>query len=144
MSERRASSMNGITKVGKIFRQWQSEHGRGTGYHIPEEMKKRAVQLLEGYTEEAVTRELRLGHGTLRSWKLKSERLQVVREKRRSAAAAKKPFEFIEVKKPIEVDPAGPTIEWERADGCRLRLTGSPPAELSNFINEFLGSGGGR
>jgi len=134
--------MNEITKVGKMFHRWQSEHGRGTGYHIPEEMKERAVRLLEDYTPDAVTRELRLGHGTLRNWKLKSERLQRVREKQKPVARAKKPVEFIEVSTPIGVNAAGPTIEWERRDGCRLRLTGCPAMELSNFIDEFLGGGG--
>ena len=118
--------------IGARKRNWVS---------FPEEMRKRAVRLLEDYTAEAVTRELRLGRGTVRNWKLKSDRLQKVREKERPVAPAKKAVEFIEVKKPIGVNMAGPTIEWERRDGCRLRLTGCPSAELSNFIDEFLGGG---
>lgn len=119
--------MNRLMKVGREFRRWQGKHGRGTGYHVPVGMKERAVELLGEYSDDEITKALRLGLGTLRNW----------RDRMRSGQKEKRELEFVEVKSAPPVLPV-PTIEWERGDGCRLRLSGCRSEELSKFITEFL------
>src|SRR3989338_354214 len=121
--------------VRKSFRQWRTKHGSGTGYHIPEKMRERAIALLDEHSIDEVTRELGLGTGTVSRWQ------RIYRTRKRRAAGCKRETrpEFVEVKGiPASQFTAELTLEWVRQDGNRMRLSGASVSTSREFINEFL------
>lgn len=106
---------NKLSKVRKTFRQWQSKHGSGAGYHIPERMREKAVALLDEYSVIDVSRELGVSRDTVGRWRricLAPKRRRVkVREFQKSA-------EFLEVKGIAESSFTPDLMfEWVRRDG---------------------------
>ena len=128
---------NRLSAVKKTFRQWQGKHGRGTGYHIPEKMRGRALALLDGHTIDELARELGLNAGTVRKWR---RNCQPAKRRLTAERPRQKPPEFIELKA-VHSPIAELTIEWVRRDGNRMRLTGCSVSHSREFINEFLRSG---
>lgn len=131
---------NRLAGVRRAFRQWQANHGTGPGHHIPNKMREGALGLLDEYSFVEVAKALRLSTDTVRRW----QRHRGM-PKRRMKTLPKK-VKFIEVKgAPSNVFGAGVTLEWVRADGSQMRLTGCREgSELRGLINEFLTSRGAR
>lgn len=128
---------NRLAGVRRSFQQWQVNHGTGPGHHIPKKMRERALALLDEYSFVELAKVLQLSADTVRRW-----RRQRGMPRRRAKTLSKK-VKFIEVKQTqSSVFGAGMTLEWVRADGSQMRLTGCREGgELRGLINEFLTAG---
>ena len=147
ISKKRGYKRDELKALRKRFERWRAD--RRGGEPIPGELWKAAVELIGPMSCAGVARELGLDAGKLRR---KSRGRSVAPHPARRARAKSKAAVFVELSAPLAV-PRGraesensapsASVEFERADGTRLRLSGDAVRglDLVALVDRFSATG---
>ena len=142
-----------IQQLGREARQIRREHGAGA--HLPEGLRKAAVQLSSSQRTEAIIRELEISGETLRRWKERypAAMSATTRSSLPRQAATKpepiRPAARINRIDVVEIKASGPSpvgcaggvtsaIEVIRPDGWTMRMTGDLAKDLAaTMVGKF-------
>jgi hypothetical protein len=126
-----------LQEIGREARQLRRQHGAGV--HLPEVLRKAAVQLAASYDDEAITRELKISQETLRRWKLRWPAARVAGPRSavtKPARAMAKGIDFVEIKgnaprQVVHPESSSSVVEVTRPDGWIVRVTGDLAKDLA-------------
>jgi hypothetical protein len=146
--EDRCMSEKNINHAKEEFGRWR-RLGRK---QLPDELREMAVRLKKEYGEKRICKELGVSSGSLWNWgRLDREsKTRGARSKGRRLKSAKRAkqnaIRFVELAPTVgrSASLSGISIEWQRADGSRMRIEGGLGIEdLTRLSSKFLELSGG-
>lgn len=129
-----------IGQVKQKYEQWRSEKRRET----PVELRRLVLELARSYGEKAICAELGISAGSLWAWRRQSKNSNKIRPQKASQSKASKRLKFVELKQHVSGSQSPAIqVEWERADGTRMRVGGDLSVEkIGQLVSHFLGASG--
>lgn len=137
-------SNQAIIRARKAFKDWRSQRENPKA-PTPDRLRKMALALCALRGEESARAELGLSSSQIWEWKRALSK-QSVRARRRPSRRGKiydvsdaQPPKFVDVTpKPSQLGHGSISVEWSRADGSKMKLTGLAVQDTAELAAQFL------
>ena len=128
-----------LQRVKREFHQWRSQR-KSRRAVTPLRLRRLALSLCKKHGQERVCEELGISSGSLWQWSRDYSWSCKIAKKRAIKESAQKIPEFVELTPKVAAeDPAVPIgIEWQRADGASMKITGVGMRDAAALVADFL------
>ena len=135
-----------IDQTKRLLNEWRRNR-KYIREAVPEDLRRAAVEIGRRYGSGIASRELDLSSGLLRGWikamtKRRTKKRNTLMRKMAGQSGRASNLDFVEVTptiRPEQLTHSGQWVEWLRADGARMRVSGAFGAErIVDWAGQFL------